>query len=100
MSSSRESGCKGTDTFEVGLRELERVLGVVVVLLLAGGALKILDDVDELVLVNLDERLVLVDVAAPLRLGLNDARRVLARLVVLVPEADALLEPNLELHLS
>ena len=88
------------DTFEVGLRELERVLGVVVVLLLAGGALKILDDVDELVLVDLDGRLVLVDVAAPLRLGLNDARRVLARLVVLVPEADALLEPNLELHLS
>ena len=72
----------------------------VIVLLMVGNGeqVELADQAWRQVLV--DERLVLVDVAAPLRLGLNDARRVLARLVVLVPEADALLEPNLELHLS
>lgn len=70
------------------------------VLLLARGALEVIDDVYQLILVYFDGGLVLINVVVPLCLGLYDARRVLTQLIVLVSEADALLKPDLELHLS
>lgn len=100
MSSSLESECKENTTFEVRLRELERVFRVIVILLLARGSLKIIDDIYQLILVNLDGRLILINVVASLCLGLYNPRRILTRLVVLISEADALLKSYLELDLS
>lgn len=70
------------------------------ILLLARGALKVIDDIYQFILVNLDGGLILINVAAFPCLGLYDPRRILAQLVVLIPEADALLKSYLELDLS